>query len=241
MTLPSVDEALRTPVRDDVARERRRLALTVGAVLALVALAIVWFATPLREWIDVARIAQFLGRFRDSPFAPLVMIALFVAGGFVVVPVNVLIAATVLVFGPVAGIAYALIGCELNAIALYEVGRRLPHGPKNGRLATRVRRLRARVAEHGVLAVALVRIVPIAPYSIVNVVAGAAHVDRVRYAIGTALGMLPGIVVNALFIDRILAAIDQPGPWSIALLAAVAAIAVAFALFVRRRLARRIG
>lgn len=227
------------PLRSDAQRVRRRLAITVLIVVILVALAVVWFATPLREWIDVRHLVAMLTRFSDSPFAPLIMLALFVGGGLVVMPVNVLIAATVLVFGPLLGAIYALIGCELNALVLYELGRRLPHAERDNQLGARIRRLRAKLSEHGVLAVALVRFVPIAPYSIVNFVAGAARIDRVKYFVGTAIGMLPGIILNALFIDRVLGAIEEPGPWSYLLLIVVAAVAILFAAIVRRRLARR--
>jgi len=234
--LPTEDLA-----KTDTRRENRRLGITIAIVVLLTALAILWFATPLREWAGVPHLVAFLRRFGDSPLAGVVILGLFVAGGLVVMPVNLLIAVTILVLGPMPGVFYALVGCELNAIVLYEIGRRIPHGDEDRRLASRVRRLRAIVSEHGVLAVALVRLVPIAPYSIVNVVAGAAHVHRVRYVIGTALGMLPGIIINAFFIDRVVAVIERPGPLTGALLVAAALLAAAFVVLVRRRLAQRDG
>jgi phospholipase D1/2 len=94
--------------------------------------------------------------------------------------------------------------------------------------------LRERLARHGVLAVAVVRILPIAPYSIVSVAAGVADIGRPAYLLGTALGMLPGIVLYALFIDRARQVIADPRPLSWAMLVFAAVLIVAVALVLRR-------
>jgi phospholipase D1/2 len=94
------------------------------------------------------------------------------------------------------------------------------------------------MSHQGILAIMLIRIVPVAPYSVVNVLAGAAHVARVPYLIGTALGMLPGIILNALLIDRLIAALMQPGPWTWALLALVAVAIAGIVIAIHRHLRR---
>jgi len=88
-----------------------------------------------------------------------------------------------------------------------------------------------------VSALAIIRIVPLGPFSVTSLVAGIVHVRRRAYLLGTALGMFPGIALNALFIDRILAAIRAPSPTTMALAAAAAAACVALVLILRRRLA----
>lgn len=225
-------------VRDERAVRGRRIAAIGAGVVVVAVLIVLWVATPLREWIDVTRAVALMRRLGDSPLAPLVMIGAYVVGGLLVFPVNILIAVTVIVFGPLPGIAYALTGCLLSAVLLYEIGRLLPSAGLRGRSAERIRRLGKRLAGHGMAAVMLVRIVPVAPYSVVSLVCGVVQVQRPAYLLGTALGMLPGILVNALFIDRILAAIHAPGPLTIALVVLAAAVIVAFAFVVRRHLTR---
>jgi uncharacterized membrane protein YdjX (TVP38/TMEM64 family) len=143
-----------------------------------------------------------------------------------------------IVFGPVAGICYALLGSLLNAWVLYEIGRVLPAARLRARLDRPLRLLTGRMSHQGILAIMLIRIVPVAPYSVVNVLAGAAHVARVPYLIGTALGMLPGIILNALLIDRLIAALMQPGPWTWALLALVAVAIAGIVIAIHRHLRR---
>ena len=226
-----------------VAAGRRRtiyryIRLMAAAVIALGTLALVWWLTPLREWINIHRAVAAMNALGDSPTAPLVMLAAFLIGGLLMIPVNVLIAITVLVFGPLPGALYALLGVELSGALVYEIGRHFPAGELRARLERNTQRLRARLDKHGLLAVALVRIVPVAPYTVVNLAGGAMRVPRVQYLVGTALGMLPGIVFNALFIDRVVEAIERPNPWSYALLIGAAALIVAAIVLIRRRVAR---
>ena len=232
------DAALRTEAEiEELAGERPRaaaFALWIGVVATVLAL---WLATPLREWIDVARIVALLRRFGDSPLAPLLMMAGYVIGGLIVFPVSVLIAVTVIVFGPAFGPAYAVAGCMLSAAVLFEIGRMLPPAALRGRMGKRLRHLGVRLRGFGIPSMAIVRIVPLGPFSVISLVAGIVRVRRSAYLLGTAVGMFPGIAINALFIDRILAAIRAPSPATVAVAAAAAAVCVALVWILRRRLA----
>ena len=73
----------------------------------------------------------------------------------------------------------------------------------------------------------LVRMLPLAPFSVVNIVAGASHIGWRDFLLGTLLGMIPGIVVIATFIDRTVAVVQDPGPHTITVLVAVAILACA--------------
>lgn len=206
----------------------------LGVLVALIA---AWTLTPLRAWIDLRHLVDMLTRLGDSPLAPLAMLAAFAIGGLLLVPVNLLVAACVIVFGPLPGAVYALLGTELSAITLYEIGRYLPMRRLREHFGARVQGLRDRL-HHGIFAVALIRIVPLAPYSVVNLVAGATHISRLPYLLGTALGMLPGIVFCAVFIDRVVAAIEHPTARTYALLLLAAVAIVSVLVLLRRRLMR---
>ena len=216
----------------------RRLRWSAVAALLLGGLALLWLATPLRDWVDVAQLVAVLNRLGDSAWAPLLLLAAYLAGGLVLFPVNVLIAVTVLVFGPLLGGVYAVIGSLASALLLYEIGRGLRQGVLRRQLTPRLRLLGARLARRGLPAIVFVRIVPVAPYSLVNLVAGAARIRRRDYVLGTVLGMLPGILVNALFVDRILALIQRPQWSTLFALALVLVLALALLYWLRRRVIR---
>ncbi len=213
-------------------RTRHRL---VALALLLVALAVgaFWRYLPVESAPSIAELVAVAERWHASPLAPFVALGCFAIGGLIVFPVNVLIAATIIVFGALAGAIYALLGSVLSAIVVHEVGRRLPAGMVARLFGARGERLRARAVGHGLVAVAIVRIVPVAPYSVVSLIAGVVRVRRIDYVIGTALGMLPGIVLYAIFVDRARQVLLDPHPLAWLGLIGAFALIVAAALAVR--------
>jgi uncharacterized membrane protein YdjX (TVP38/TMEM64 family) len=89
-------------------------------------------------------------------------------------------------------------------------------------------RLSRKLARRGWLTVALVRIVPIAPYTIVNMVAGASHISARSFLIGTAVGMCPGILAIMIFEEGLERVLRNPD-W---LTLGIAAIALCCALLI---------
>jgi uncharacterized membrane protein YdjX (TVP38/TMEM64 family) len=85
------------------------------------------------------------------------------------------------------------------------------------------------------LAVAAVRVIPLAPFTMVNVAAGVSHVRFRDFLAGSALAMSPGIVLLALFADRLEQAVIDPGWGSALVLAAVVALLALAGHWVHRR------
>jgi uncharacterized membrane protein YdjX (TVP38/TMEM64 family) len=86
------------------------------------------------------------------------------------------------------------------------------------------------------IAIAFVRMLPIAPFSIVNVVAGASHIRWSDFLLGTVIGLLPGIVTMTFFVDRAIAALRSPSPGTLGLLGLALALIVALVWALRRML-----
>jgi phosphatidylserine/phosphatidylglycerophosphate/cardiolipin synthase-like enzyme/uncharacterized membrane protein YdjX (TVP38/TMEM64 family) len=191
----------REPLHLDRAANRMWTARTILAVLGLVAalagLALAWQYTSLRDFADVGFVSSVIAQPARSHFAPLLAIAAFVLGGLVVFPVLVLIAATAAALGPWMGFVSAGIGVLLSALTLFLIGRFLGHARLQRLLGRRAARVQRRVIGKGVVAVAMIRMVPIAPFSVVNLVAGASELSLRDFMLGTILGMAPGIAVMA--------------------------------------------
>ena len=228
---------------DVVARHERKPAsgriVAIALILfALAALALAWRYTPLREWINVESLVHWSDRFEASPFAPLIVIGGFVLGGLLVIPLMMLIAATGIVFGPWLGMLYSLLGATLSAVFVYGIGRKVGRDAVRRVAGRRINDLSRRIAKRGLLAMLFVRIVPVAPFSIINLVAGTSHLRFRDFLLGTILGLLPGTILISFFVDRIVAAVRHPGPVTFALLALVAGVAIGGTLAVRARLKR---
>jgi uncharacterized membrane protein YdjX (TVP38/TMEM64 family) len=90
------------------------------------------------------------------------------------------------------------------------VGRHLGHDVVERLGGKRINRVSQRLARRGVPAIIAVRMVPIAPFAIVNMVAGASHLRLRDLLIGTAVGMTPGTLGMIIFVDQIVEALQRP-------------------------------
>jgi uncharacterized membrane protein YdjX (TVP38/TMEM64 family) len=95
------------------------------------------------------------------------------------------------------------------------------------------------LAKRGLLTVMVVRVVPVAPFTVVNLIAGASHIRFRDFLIGTVFGMTPGIMAIVLLVDRARASIRAPNPENILTLVAVAVAVVLAAFVLSRNLLRR--
>lgn len=217
------------------ARPRRWPLFAAGALL--VALAAAWLWTPMREWFDYEALVALFRPLVRSPYAPPLVLLVFVLGGLVLVPVTLLIVATTAAFGPLLGGTYALAGALASAGAGYAVGAVLGRDRVRRVFGSRLGKVASRLSQHGVLVMTVVRLLPVAPFTVVNFAAGAARVRVRDFLVGTTLGMLPGVVGAALFADQLLRTVRQPGPLNVLVLALV----LAGLLLAGRWLQRRLG
>jgi uncharacterized membrane protein YdjX (TVP38/TMEM64 family) len=216
---------------------RWRVALLVLAALALVGLAVAWSASPLRAWLDADRVVLGLRQLGQS-MGLAAAVGGFALASTLAVPVTFLMLVTMVAFGPWAGMACILAGALCGAAASYSLGALLGREVLQRLGGERVNAVSRRLAERGLLAVVVVRMLPVAPFAVVNMVAGASHIRLRDMLLGTGLGMLPSTVVMAFFVDRIVAALRAPGPLTIALGLLTVVLIVVAAWGLRRWLGR---
>lgn len=225
-------------LEDERSARARLFRRSVVAAIFVVAVAALWLFTPLRAHITPAAIEAIIGGLRSSPFAPLLVALVFAAGTLVMIPVNALILGTGLAFGPLLGTLYSMIGVLSAASAGYAVGRALGRDVLSGFLTSRINRLSRRLARAGILSVAAARLIPVAPFGVVNLVAGASHIRYRQLLLGTLLGNLPGVLLfNAFGQSLLYALLGAPRPRLFAFLflaLAAAALGAAIAFWIRR-------
>src|SRR3546814_1422134 len=88
-------------------------------------------------------------------------------------------------------------------------------------MGPRIHRIAARVQHHGIFAVAAIRLVPTAPFTLINLVAGATGIHLVDYLIGSALGLAPGIIVLSALGHGLWQLLDSTSTMQVALFAAL--------------------
>lgn len=217
---------------------RRKLVLLVLALLAVVGLAIAWSWSPLRQWLDVDLVVSQLRHFGQD-FGPVAAIAGFALALIVAVPLTFLLLVALMALGPWAGLACALVGALIGAAASYGLGHVLGRDVLVRLAGQRVNLLSQRLASRGLVAVILVRLVPVAPFAVVNMVAGASDIRLRDLLLGTAIGMTPGALGMMLFVDQITAALREPTPLTF-LLAALTLVLIAAGAWGLQRWLRKI-
>jgi len=182
-----------------------------GTVLALALLAAAWRWTPLSEWVTPQRLVELAAAVQNQPGGLVVAWLAFAVASVAMVPVTALIIAYSLAFGWGLGAVVAFSGAILGAALAYALGRSLWRDAVRRLAGRRLNRLSERLARRGVLSVAVLRVVPVAPFTVVNLAAGASHIRFGDFLVGTALGMGPGTVALCLLADRAVAAVVDPG------------------------------
>jgi uncharacterized membrane protein YdjX (TVP38/TMEM64 family) len=161
--------------------------------------------------------------------------------GLLMIPVTLLIAVTGIVFGPVLGGVYALTGAVLSAAVSYGIGMWLGRDAVRRMVGARINRLSKRISQQGIVAMMVIRFLPIAPFTLVNIVAGASHIRFRDFLIGTLLGMMPGIFVTVTFVHRLVEAIRHPSAATITGLLAAVALLITVAVGLQRLFERKEG
>lgn len=197
----------------------------LAVIAALVSLTLIWHITPANEWLTVEHLSLLITDLRAHAFSIPIAILLIALGGSLAIPMGALIMAASLVFAPWQGFlisqAGIFIGCLIGYALGNLTGRRIIH-QLNG---SWINQLSQKLAQRGILTMITVRVIPVAPFAVINLVAGASHIRLREYLIGTMLGMLPATLIITLFAERFYAAIRNPDLIRIGLVFAVLALA----------------
>jgi phospholipase D1/2 len=212
---------------------RRRVWLAARILALLFAAAAAWKWTPLADQIDIATVTAWAASIRNNPARLLIILGAYLIGSLALVPVTVLIIVTALVFGPLAGCAYSFAGCLVGAGVTYAVGYFLGRDLIRQITGPKWQDVERRIDRAGIIAVATMRLLPVAPFTVVNVVSGAFQVPLWPYFLGSLLGLAPGIILINLFAHEIEIAIEKPGAGGFILLGTLIVISVLVTLWLR--------
>lgn len=237
---PVEAEALITQFAPDgtAASSGHRLAGWLLALLVLAGLFAAWRWTPLSDYVTPEAVNTWATLLVNEPAGPLIVIAAYTLATLTMFPRPLITLAAVLAYGPLLGFAYAMTGMLAAALLTYSAGRWLSRDLIRRVAGRRLNRISRELRRRGLLSVIAVRLVPVAPFIVVNMVAGAAHIRVSHYVLGTAIGILPGTLVATVFGGQLHSALRDPGDINYGLVA-ISVSAVVLAFFALRRWLRR--
>ena len=182
---------------EPIGEETKRSALLLKGLLLLalfLVLSMAWRWTPINEFVNLQTILQWQASMRNHPAAFPFVIGAYVVGGMVLFPVTLLNVATILTFGVIRGNIYALAGWLFSAALGYGMGRVLGHDLLR-HLGPRLDRLIDQATGHGFLSVLTMRVLPVAPFTVVNFFVGACGIRFRDFMLASLIGRIPGIIL----------------------------------------------
>jgi uncharacterized membrane protein YdjX (TVP38/TMEM64 family) len=186
---------------------RARGALKLLALVVLVSGGIVGLrAAGLGGLFTVEGVGRLVEVLRQSPWAPLVFVALYVVATALDFSGAVLTLAGGAVFGFGWGAVLNTIGANVGASAAFWVARRLGREGVRQLLGARLARLDRVSAEQGFAWLLRLRLIPVVPFNLLNVAAGLTAMPWRTFAAATAIGIVPGTLIYTFFADALLSA-----------------------------------
>jgi phosphatidylserine/phosphatidylglycerophosphate/cardiolipin synthase-like enzyme/uncharacterized membrane protein YdjX (TVP38/TMEM64 family) len=209
----------------------RRLALFAVVLAALAAL---WRYTPLAQQLGPRNIVDWADEFGSRPWAPWVIVVAYTPACLVMFPRPLITLGAIVAFGPLKGSLYGLGGILIAALLTYLIGMRLPHHTIRQVAGRRLNRLAGILHRRGLAAITALRLVPLAPFAVLGLVAGALRLRLLHFMGGTLFGTLPGTFATMVFGHQIEEALIDPSQISYGLVVAIVIGLVVLSLAVRR-------
>lgn len=171
--------------------------------LALLALSIAWAWGPMKAWIDLN---QLVGQLRQSAqdIGIVYATAALAVASILAVPLGVLIPLAILAFDPLQAFVCLICGATVGGAVSFWLGMYLGRDSVKHLAGPRINTISQRLAARGLLSVFIIRLLPIAPFAIVNMVAGTTQIRFRDFILGTAFGMMPGTLLAIIFFDQVL-------------------------------------
>lgn len=210
MSDPRLSSALGTP-------PRRPLLRRLAPVVVLAAGFVLFFALGLDRYASFEALRDNRAALKDfvagnGALALLAYAALYaVVVAFSVPGAAVLTIAGGFLFGTWLGGAVTVVGATLGATAVFLIARSAFGDALRARAGPLARRLEAGFRENALSYLLFLRLIPLFPFWLVNLVPAFAGVSTGTYVLGTALGIVPGTFVFASVGNGVGAIFDAGG------------------------------
>lgn len=219
----------------------RPLLNVIGAAVILLSLGLLWQWLTIHEVLTADRLRTWftaVAAWRDNPWLVPGIMAAYAGAMLLMFPLTLMVVLTAMLFGPVWGFFYATLGTLTSSVVSYWVGRRFGRDAVVLYGGRRLHGLARLFTRRGICTMTWINLLPLAPFTVTNMLAGAFHLRFRDYMIGSTLGIVPGLAAVTLLGSQlgalILAASREELFWSLAGLALAIVLLLALRGYGRR-------
>lgn len=153
--------------------------------------------SPLRKYIQIEKWLGTLNTIKDTSYAPIIYILLYVVGVVFALPGVALTIIAGPLFGFSLGAILVIIGSNVGCQFTFFVSRLLGKDfiKRFIKADSYFEKLSKKIEENGFLVMLYLRLLPIFPFNGVNYISGLSQVKYWHYTLATFVGMLPGTLV----------------------------------------------
>jgi len=215
--LSDPDRPLISPIRwlngkRIIFRNPRRKSFFYGLTIVLLTVAIGLY-TAINHSLPAPsseQVSLFLEYSRQASWRLPIVCLIYLIGGVLFFPATLISLAVSAIFGPLWGPIYGLIGALFSTIFMVLTGRIL--GRRSLRVVggVNVEVVSNKISHSNIMDVIAIRFMPIAPFSLVNLVAGIASVSFLPFILGTFIGFFPSMFAKGLVGDAIMTVYLHP-------------------------------
>ncbi len=208
------------------------------AIILILGILVVWLVLAFwNEFLDKQYIIDLLAGFRSSPGLLPVMFSIFLLGGLVGISINLLLVAATIAVGPWVTLGCGLAGSFASAVIAFWAGKTFGKTLVQKIAPKKQKKISQQLGRPGIFSVAVIRLVPVAPFVVVNLVAGVLKISFSHFILGTLLGMVPGMIAVVWVTSQAQTAFSDPR-WQHWLIVAMSVLVCGLLVYVLRKAAR---
>tara|TARA_Y100000590_G_C15000591_1_gene743669 strand:+ start:49 stop:495 length:447 start_codon:yes stop_codon:yes gene_type:complete len=141
------------------------------------------------------------------------------------------------IFNPLSALLIILTSSTLASIASYITGKLFGDEIFKVTQSKNLEKIREKLKGKGLLPIIILRTVPIAPFSLINLACGSINYSLPNFILGTFIGLIPGITLLVFFQKSFLSIIKDPSLLNILSLILIAVTSLGLIYFIKKRAA----
>jgi uncharacterized membrane protein YdjX (TVP38/TMEM64 family) len=179
--------------------EKKRLVLLVLLIFLVILLYVLWF----RDFLTFERLKAYRSDLFDFVRGHMLVSVIgfifiyIVVAGLSLPGSPVLTMAGAFVFGVFGAVVYVIIGASIGAVTAFSLSRYLVGDWVQARYKDKLAIFNRQVEQNGVYYLLTLRLMPLFPFTWINLFSGLTKMRLFTFLWTTSLGILPGTVVNA--------------------------------------------